>query len=370
MAFADDFWVIDWEMIGAVATVLALIVAYIGLLQQFHKLSSKIDEAQKARETVERLRGIATGGRHSVWSQPLDLSAYWPAIEASPPAIMFGHLKGGVGKTTVAANLAAAFVKQGKRVLAIDLDYQGSLSSLFLGHAGIADENLFKEAQTRSGNLLDERRDATYLLSVAREVDNAELARLRFISSSYLLADVENRLTLRWMMGETPNGVDPRLYLARLLWTEEVREAFDLVIIDTAPRLTFAFINGLCAATHIVTPTIMDGMSAISVNDMFEQLKHLKRRLSLPFDVAGVVPNRTWNSVGLTAREQRAAALIRDDALKTLGRNDILFDDAIIGRNIEIQEAAGSKLAYFQAEGVQPMFDRLAAKLSERIRIP
>lgn len=370
---ADDFWVVDWEMIGALAGVLAFIggfgtaiVGYLNLVRRISHLTFLQEKAQNAIQSLDRVRAMSSEGRHGIWSQPLDLSPYWSDIDQRTPTLMLAHLKGGVGKTTIAANLAAAYATQGKRVLAIDLDYQGSLSSLFLGHAGVEDARLLEEANARAGNLLDEKRDAEYLLSVAREV-SSDLPTLRYISASYSLADAENRQTLRWLIGDTAGGPDPRLYLARLLWSARVRAAFDLIVIDTAPRLTFGFVNGLCAASHVLTPTIMDGMSAGSVNDLFQQLRFLKRRLALPFDVVGVVPNRTHSQEKLTSRERPAAALIQRNAEQILGRTDILFDDALVRRNVDIQDAAGNKLAYFAAPETRPMFDRLAAKLAPRI---
>lgn len=53
------------------------------------------------------------------------------------PIIMVANLKGGVGKTTLTANLAAFFSERGKRVLLIDCDYQGSLSNMLLSADGV-----------------------------------------------------------------------------------------------------------------------------------------------------------------------------------------------------------------------------------------
>jgi hypothetical protein len=71
---------------------------------------------------------------NDLWMRvPTKPEGYHERIQQSIPIMVLANLKGGVGKTTIAANLAAYFETQKKeRVLAIDLDYQGSLSSMLL----------------------------------------------------------------------------------------------------------------------------------------------------------------------------------------------------------------------------------------------
>src|SRR5258708_13845731 len=61
---------------------------------------------------------------------------YDRALQESIPILLVANLKGGVGKTTIAANLATYFEQcKGEQLLAIDLDHQGSLSSMLLPEA-------------------------------------------------------------------------------------------------------------------------------------------------------------------------------------------------------------------------------------------
>ena len=55
-----------------------------------------------------------------------------PLSQRRTPIFSLVNLKGGVGKTTITANLAVAMSQHGWRVLVVDLDYQGSLSQVLL----------------------------------------------------------------------------------------------------------------------------------------------------------------------------------------------------------------------------------------------
>ncbi|MEL6316374.1 MAG: AAA family ATPase, partial [Pseudomonadota bacterium] len=91
---------------------------------------ARLEASQSVIRRIER--GLSDGG---VLLRPLDPQAAALRSSASIPIIAVGNLKGGVGKTTLAANLGAYLGDQrrGDRrgpVLFIDLDFQGSLSSI------------------------------------------------------------------------------------------------------------------------------------------------------------------------------------------------------------------------------------------------
>ena len=114
------------------------------------------------------------------------------------------------------------------------------------------------------------------------------------ISAFYDLARTENRVMIEWIIGDAVRDV--RYRLAELLHHDEVRNAFDIVLIDAPPRLTTACIQALCASTHVLIPTGADDLAADAVGYFGNQLKahedlwpHLK--------IAGIVGTmgRTMN---------------------------------------------------------------------------
>lgn len=221
--------------------------------------------------------------------------------------VTFTNLKGGVGKTTLTANLAAYFHEQNIRVLLIDFDYQGSLSAAVLKSVG-------REAYSEADRLLSGALTAAEVVHPARRL-TPQLERMTLIPAEYKLSQQENRLLMRWLL--EPGTGDPRYSLARLLNCDEILDEFRLVLVDTPPRLGLATLNGLCASTHVVIPAILNPMSIGNVRGLLDQLDRLFiRDLNPGLKVAGIVAAMT-TQINLT-RDERLARLQAEEAAQVV----------------------------------------------------
>jgi cellulose biosynthesis protein BcsQ len=226
--------------------------------------------------------------------------------------ISIANLKGGVGKTTITANLGATLAKVGLKVLLMDLDYQSSLSNLCL----LPQE---KDQVRRSGRylsgFLEDGGDLSRLnQSVTLIEAGVDPGQLYLAPVGEEFDDVENRLMARWHAGLSEDDV--RYRLRHALHTRDLRDHYDVVLIDCPPRLTTGCVNALAASDYVLIPVLLEETSTEAVPRTLSWLKKFRDKVCAGLDVLGVVGNKAnprrklidrqeilWTRLPLTCRD-------------------------------------------------------------------
>jgi cellulose biosynthesis protein BcsQ len=267
------------------------------------------------------------------------------------------NLKGGVSKTTLTANIGAYYASLGMKVLLIDMDYQGSLTAMMLVAAGLTNGSSIVDSVIDTG---DGR--------LVKEAANLEaiLGPIKLLSAGKSLHSVENRIQIGWLIDPTP-AQDVRFNLLRFLTSEEVcNEKFDIVLIDSPPRLTTGTINALAAASHFAIPTILDDASTLNVGTLLTDTKALfVRHLNPHLCLAGIIPTRTEVATGLKDFEERNRDLLIREAREKWGEGNYMFE-AFTPDRIDVARMADIPVRSSKEEVGGP-YKRVAKELADRI---
>lgn len=213
---------------------------------------------------------------------------YLPYRPAGLPAKMVAvaNFKGGVGKTSTCAHLAMSAALDGYRVLVVDLDAQGSMTSIFGGK--VADEwqtafpllaRHYAQHLQADNRIRAERGEALHpldaTLTEALKLDPAEIIQKTHWPNIDLIG---SQLNLYWAEFQIPvwrmqaRGWKLWDALSDALAQSGVLDRYDLIFFDTPPALGYLTINGLAAADILLVPLGASFLEFDSTGRFFDML--------------------------------------------------------------------------------------------------
>ena len=246
--------------------------------------------------------------------------------------ISFANQKGGVAKSTTCCAFASGLRKVGYRVLAIDCDPQGNLST------SVKAEN--NSSFTTKDVLLKK----VEIREAIQSLDCFDI-----IPANILLASAEVELV-------SEMGREQRLREA----IESVRANYDYICLDAPPSLGVLTINALTASDELIIPSCADMFSASGIAQLITTIESVKKYCNPNLKVAGILITRynprTKNSKEMHSLIERFASALETTIFETTIRESVAVKEAqakqetIFDHMTSRKESAITDYAAFVAE--------------------
>lgn len=227
-------------------------------------------------------------------------------------SIALANQKGGVGKTTSTINIGAALAEQNKRVLLIDFDPQGNLSS------GL-------NVTPVSGKTIYEAINGS--VEIRSLIQRTSVGGLHLIPADINLSGANAELIAQ---------ENREYYLKNKL--EHVSDEYDYILIDSPPSLELLTINGLAAADAVIVPLQCEYFALEGLKELLRSIRAIQADFNKELSILGIA---------CTMYDARTT-LAQEVVAQVIGYFGELVFRTVIPRNVRVAEAPSHGIPIMQ----------------------
>jgi chromosome partitioning protein len=239
--------------------------------------------------------------------------------------IAMTNQKGGVGKTTSTVNLGVGLAKEGKRVLLVDGDPQGSLTiSLGINNPDGLSETLatsmlaeIHDMEIPADSGIIHHSEGIDLLPANIELSGVELSLFNTMSREMVMRNVLSRL----------------------------KQSYDFILIDCMPSLGLMTINALAAADSVIIPSQANYLSTKGMNLLLRSISRVRKQINPNLRIDGILFTM------VDSRTNNARSII--SSMRTVAGDSLKVFRTEIPRSVRAEEAAekGKSIYLYDANG-------------------